>query len=1278
MPVLCLSTEKAKVPPARPGAEKPSHLINPPGSNVPRPMATQYLGGPGIPHPGMRPGTLPPTSHGVPLQPRIPGAAFPPRSFPGASSPRPADPRIYQPGSQGVSPRLPVPSGDQRVQASQPGVPLQHQQNFPERRVPQAPNSPATGPPIRPTIPSQPGVPFSQMGPRGPAPAEHLIHSTPRMSYPVPLTPSFSPGGAQGVQPGGPGGPYQVPHPSGQQPRPQLAPGQVPGPGSAPGLPSYDLAKRMPGTQPSIQQPSPQNWSQGQYPASSQQQPGGHPSGITPQQQFQDPRGPYPTSQPPHISPAGSPQVFPQQIPTSQMSQPLQPATSQYQPKNWPTQPFHFPKLAQQPMQPQQQFQQIQQPYQRQQQPPHQLQLQPQPLHPQQQASVNPQQQQPARPPPQQQHPLHPTQQQPPHSQQQFQQPQFPPPLQPLKVPPPPSHMQQQFQHGPPSQPQQKPQQPPYFQQQQHPSQPPQQSQQPMQQFQQPVQMNPQFNQPQQQIQHSREPLKPTQVPQPKQQQQQQQQFQSPLPPQLSYQQQLQPMQPQTTQQQSYKPPMQPQPPSMQKPLPDYQIPGDRLPQQAFQPGKTPPQNAQGSLGPQMPQQISQVPELPPKGRSQMSQIPGSTSWPHQSSNLSSQPPQMGYPSQKSYAGYSQSQQPSQTSNTSSQLGYPMVPEKKRSQVDPPSSKPPQEGFPSQHLGSLQPAPPSSLQSWGYPKASQPLPSTGASHGNQFSRQDSKEPQRLGGNQMLSPQKSLPYEQRPVDQGWAPSAGVQRPPPPNQAAYSPVIARQNSADYGKDSQYQGQTRGRVGSYPPYTGIVTKPPSSPAGGNPPYSYSAVSVTIPLVQGVRPSPTSLPPSSAYATSYSVSVAQAQLNQQQQMQQLQTQMLLQQQQLILQQQELLRQQQQQQHHESDQGHLTQLFQQMLQQQTKLAEMEQKLAEHERHEENLKKGLTKTELEELAPAEKGTEAADNEPQATTPQSSSGFSASWSTGFSDHTHSKLDIEQVFNDLAKKQISEISEKGKHADGVSDSSKPDVETESDIDVSKQDSDTSELSEKEIVGDKKTEVKSVSTDELTKGDDHGTAEVINTEPGSVSLGEETNDNRNSSSSTEQKSEKSEVDSSSSAEDKPDGESLTRENISDEDKEKQRRQQIEEQIQQIKELQKNTQPAPPPLPQKKKYLYEPGKMPEACELPLKPPDTVTAEEPNKPSLYRQCGHYYDTQQSRIGQAENNDCLSEEEYIQKLSFTVETFDALVVNLSQKKEGTTYSGFIHEWKVGS
>ncbi|KAL9958457.1 hypothetical protein ACROYT_G035472 [Oculina patagonica] len=130
---------------------------------------------------------------------------------------------------------------------------------------------------------------------------------------------------------------------------------------------------------------------------------------------------------------------------------------------------------------------------------------------------------------------------------------------------------------------------------------------------------------------------------------------------------------------------------------------------------------------------------------------------------------------------------------------------------------------------------------------------------------------------------------------------------------------------------------------------------------------------------------------------------------------------------------------------------------------------------------------------------------------------------------------------------------------------------------------------------------------------------------------------------------------------------------EKEKRRLREVEEQIQKIKELQKNSVP---PLPPKTKYLYEPGKMPELGQLPLKPPDTKTVVDPNKPSLHRQCGHYYETQQSSIGQDENNQCLSEEEYIQKLSHTVETFDALVVSLEQKRENAPYNGFIHEWKV--
>ena len=467
------------------------------------------------------------------------------------------------------------------------------------------------------------------------------------------------------------------------------------------------------------------------------------------------------------------------------------------------------------------------------------------------------------------------------------------------------------------------------------------------------------------------------------------------------------------------------------------------------------------------------------------------------------------------------------------------------------------------------------------------------------------------------------------------------------------------------------------SYPPYSGGVSESPSASRAGNQPYTFSAGSTPTapPLVQGVRPSPTSLPPSSAYATSYSVSVAQAQLSQQQQMQQLQTQMLLQQQQLIIQQQELLRHQQQQQQHESDQGNLTQLFQQVLQQQSKLAEMEQKLAEHERHEEQLKKEHTKTEHEESAP-EKDTETPDKEPHVTPPHSSSSFSASWGSDFSDHVHSKIDMEQVFSDLAKKQISEISEKSKHTDGNADSSKPASHGDNEANVTRKDSGTSGHSEKELVGDEITETKDVSGNELSVVNE-GTGLVVSAELNSIAPEVESDEVKEPSSSEEQKDKGKSEAASSSTEAKPEDELQKTEHPSDEDKERRRRQEIEEQIQKIKELQKNTQPAPPPLPQKQKYLYEPGKMPELNQLPLKPPDTLTAAEPCKPSLHRQCGHYYNTQQSSIGQEENNECLSEEEYVQRLSRAVETFDALVVSLAQKRDNAPYNGFINEWKVG-
>jgi len=472
--------------------------------------------------------------------------------------------------------------------------------------------------------------------------------------------------------------------------------------------------------------------------------------------------------------------------------------------------------------------------------------------------------------------------------------------------------------------------------------------------------------------------------------------------------------------------------------------------------------------------------------------------------------------------------------------------------------------------------------------------------------------------------------------------------------YPAGISRQDSTDYSNRSQYSGQRRGQVSSYPTNSGGVSKPPPSPSASQS-YTFSQGSAPSapPLVQGVRPSPTSVP-SSAYATSYSVSVAQAQLNQQQQMQQMQTTMMLQQQQLILQQQELLRHQQQQQQHESDQGHLAQLFQQVLQQQTKLAEMEQKLKEkeeHNFHEHQHENAQPNEDQRDHLPSKLDKEIAKNDNNSALPQSSSSFNASWGGGVSDHSHGKLDMEQVFGDLTKKQLNEISEKGKHTDGNVQGPKP---------VGHSGPYGPKQPEKELGGDKGIRAKEES--------------VEKNEVESVSHKVEGNVEGESSSSTEQKFEpKTAVELSSSNESKSEVKPHEKEHSADEDKEKRRLQEVEEQIQKIKELQKNTAP---PLPPKTKYLYEPGKMPEMGQLPVKPRDTATAVDPNKPSLHRQCGHYYETQKSSIGQDENNECLSEEEYIQRLSRTVETFDALVVSLEQKREKMPYNGFIHEWKV--
>lgn len=69
-------------------------------------------------------------------------------------------------------------------------------------------------------------------------------------------------------------------------------------------------------------------------------------------------------------------------------------------------------------------------------------------------------------------------------------------------------------------------------------------------------------------------------------------------------------------------------------------------------------------------------------------------------------------------------------------------------------------------------------------------------------------------------------------------------------------------------------------------------------------------------------------------------------------------------------------------------------------------------------------------------------------------------------------------------------------------------------------------------------------------------------------------------------------------------------------------------------------------------------------------------KPSFHRQCGHYYETQLSRLGHDTNNTCLNDDESLQALLSTVQGFDNVVKSLAAAKHGTVADGFTMEWKV--
>lgn len=73
---------------------------------------------------------------------------------------------------------------------------------------------------------------------------------------------------------------------------------------------------------------------------------------------------------------------------------------------------------------------------------------------------------------------------------------------------------------------------------------------------------------------------------------------------------------------------------------------------------------------------------------------------------------------------------------------------------------------------------------------------------------------------------------------------------------------------------------------------------------------------------------------------------------------------------------------------------------------------------------------------------------------------------------------------------------------------------------------------------------------------------------------------------------------------------------------------------------------------------------------------DDDRKPSLHRQCGHYYSSQISQIDQDTNNSCLNNDEEIQALLSAVKGFDLVVKSLSTDKRGRGFNGFSIEWKV--
>ena len=383
----------------------------------------------------------------------------------------------------------------------------------------------------------------------------------------------------------------------------------------------------------------------------------------------------------------------------------------------------------------------------------------------------------------------------------------------------------------------------------------------------------------------------------------------------------------------------------------------------------------------------------------------------------------------------------------------------------------------------------------------------------------------------------------------------------------------------------------------------------------------------------------PGTAYMNSYSVSLAYAQLSQQQQMQQMQQQMLLQQQQLILQQQELMRQQQLQREHESEQARVTALVEQLEQHKKQLAELEDQL--------KIDKEGKETETDHPTPAQGTLGKPPEQPQAVA-AGPAAQGAGWA-------QPKIDMDHLFEDFSKRQLfgGSQSRGGGHEAGDAEEDRP------------------ELPEKSR---KAPDGGSLAAEErgrvnAPRGGEEGGAE----------LGQERvwDKEKEGSQADGIAADGTGEERKTAAKDKnTDGQ----ENGKDAQREQRRKQEIAAQIEQIKELQKQTQ-----------HPYEPRTLAPARQEPSDAavkPDTRPANQATDagasggfqakladktvhPPFCRQFGHCCGSDLEEGGEV-----LHGEELVAKMSESLDAFQRKMLDMKEINPKYGADGYTSDWKV--